>query len=266
MILSSQLATILENQVGLVERFDRLQLGGFGSSSILIQTEIPESLVKRNSIHGSDVGSAGAEKKEVTEFVLNQVLGMRKEWDFNYTNVVADMDINSIDVAIEHFRLFGGIKIENDGQFTVKVDIVDCKNQRLHLSCRADYLIVANRMITKDAPMLRILMQTIAFVEIQSGNKTMDEASEQLMLSLKAAAAFTGKGCLYGIVIDKNFTEARLIKHEFMTCLKNGIYHPSQLEGICEAILKESLGVPPSSSTSSSSSSSSSASSSSQRK
>ena len=90
-------------------------------------------------------------------------------------------------------------------------------------------------------PIVEILKYTIVFVEVESGGKGLELACLQLMTSLLCIAHFTGKGCLYGVVITKNFDQARLIKFDRQGCFADGIFHPSQLGKVTDMILRRQI-------------------------
>lgn len=77
----------------------------------------------------------------------------------------------------------------------------------------------------------RIENLTIVWIEIQSGGKEMVYAELQLAAVLAAISRIYGRA--YGIVIDVDFTEARLVKFSLGTQYSDGTFHPSVLPKVC---------------------------------
>ena len=76
-------------------------------------------------------------------------------------------------------------------------------------------------------------------VEVISGEKRESDSVTQLLLTLKAMAAHTGKHVsMYGVVIDKAFSQARLVKYHEHGCYSDGTFHPSILEDVCNILIK----------------------------
>jgi hypothetical protein len=246
-----KLDTIMENQQQLETRVTFALLRGTLSSRIIIQTEIPPALLD-NSIHGSRVGTSGDESARITEFVKNQLLPKTEE-DWKTPDLPADTDpcialdsklrknVRELKYLNEAGGEFGVMDVNNDNQFNIKVNIQDSKKQTTHLTTRVDYLVVASKAIDKNMPVLDILKYTIAFIEVESGDKGMELAELQLMTSLMAVSHFVGSGCVYGVVISANFDQARLIKYDRLGCFADGTFHPSKLGAVIGMILKREI-------------------------
>eukprot|EP00808_Paulinella_micropora_P031934 g78798.t1 len=168
---------------------------------------------QRQSIHGSWVGTKTEEGKAITTFISNQVLGLIDDsWKVNLDEFASvDQEVKSFADFTKHSALYAALNVENDNQYNIKVNIQDSKKHVVHLTTRPDFLILPKAYATKDQRLDQVYLQTILFVEVISSKKTEDESLRQLLTTLRAVAAHTGKHArLYGIVVDKNFTQARL--------------------------------------------------------
>eukprot|EP00808_Paulinella_micropora_P031194 g58405.t1 len=213
-----RLQTVVEGVEGLKEGVEGLKagmLGGVFHSDILIQTEIPAEIRQRQSIHGSWVGTKTEEGKAITTFISNQVLGLIDDsWRVDLDQFASvDQEVKNFADFTKHSALYAALNVENDNQYNIKVNIQDSKKHVVHLTTRPDFLILPKAYATKDQRLDQVYLQTILFVEVISGKKTEDESLRQLLTTLRAVAAHTGKHTrLYGIVVDKSFTQARLVK------------------------------------------------------
>eukprot|EP00808_Paulinella_micropora_P017617 g26012.t1 len=204
-----RLQTVVEGVEGLKVGM----LGGVFHSDILIQTEIPAEIRKRQSINGSWVGTNTKEGKAITTFISNQVLGLIDDsWKVNLDEFASvDQEVKNFADFTKHSALYAALNVENDNQYNIKVNIQDSKKHVVHLTTRPDFLILPKAYATKNQRLDQVYLQTILFVEVISGEKTEDEWLRQLLTTLRAVAAHTGKHArLYGIVVDRNFTQARL--------------------------------------------------------
>ena len=131
------------------------------------------------------------------------------------------------------------MNIESDNQFNIKVNIRDPQFQKCHFVSRMDGVILPHKAMTnpKDDTLRNIVQYAVAFVEIESGQKGMDNAEIQLLSSLMAMAACFQHQCLYGVVIDRTFTQARLVKYYQHCCLADCTFHPSALPQVARQIL-----------------------------
>jgi hypothetical protein len=136
------------------------------------------------------------------------------------------------------------------------------------LTARADYLILPKAFAHKNQELLQVYLQTVLFVEVVSGNKTEQESVWQLLTTLKVSVhgficAWVSKlGVLphfltptypsppqavsvhiakrvrlYGVVVDKQFTTARLVKYHEHGCYQDSIFHPSKLQQVCSLLI-----------------------------
>eukprot|EP00808_Paulinella_micropora_P024064 g55962.t1 len=232
-----RLQTVVEGVEGLKAGM----LGGVFHSDILIQTEIPAEIRQRHSIHGSWVGTNTKEGKAITTFISNQVLGLIDyTWKVNLDEFASvDQEVKNFADFTQHSDLYAALNVENDNQYNIKVNIQDSKKNVVHLTTRPDFLILPKAYATKNQRLDQVYLQTILFVEVISGQKTEDESLRQLLTTLRAVAAHTAKHArLYGIVVDKHFTQARLVKYQFYACFSDGTFHPSRLHGVCEMLLR----------------------------
>eukprot|EP00808_Paulinella_micropora_P031420 g43386.t1 len=239
-----RLQTVVEGVEGLKEGVEGLKagmLGGVFHSDILIQTEIPAEIRQRQSIHGSWVGTKTEEGKAITTFISNQVLGLIDDsWRVDLDQFASvDQEVKNFADFTKHSALYAALNVENDNQYNIKVNIQDSKKHVVHLTTRPDFLILPKAYATKGQRLDQVYLQTILFVEVISGKKTEDESLRQLLTTLRAVAAHTGKHArLYGIVVDKSFTQARLVKYHFYACFSDGTFHPSRLHDVCEMLLR----------------------------
>eukprot|EP00808_Paulinella_micropora_P032164 g47113.t1 len=232
-----RLQTVVEGVEGLKAGM----LGGVFHSDILIQTEIPAEIRQRHSIHGSWVGTNTKEGKAITTFISNQVLGLIDyTWKVNLDEFASvDQEVKNFADFTQHSDLYAALNVENDNQYNIKVNIQDSKKNVVHLTTRPEFLILPKAYATKNQRLDQVYLQTILFVEVISGQKTEDESLRQLLTTLRAVAAHTAKHArLYGIVVDKHFTQARLVKYQFYACFSDGTFHPSRLHGVCEMLLR----------------------------
>eukprot|EP00808_Paulinella_micropora_P023105 g42572.t1 len=196
---------------------------------------------QRHSIHGSWVGTNTKEGKAITTFISNQVLGLIDyTWKVNLDEFASvDQEVKNFADFTQHSDLYAALNVENDNQYNIKVNIQDSKKNVVHLTTRPDFLILPKAYATKNQRLDQVYLQTILFVEVISGQKTEDESLRQLLTTLRAVAAHTAKHArLYGIVVDKHFTQARLVKYQFYACFSDGTFHPSRLHGVCEMLLR----------------------------
>eukprot|EP00808_Paulinella_micropora_P011275 g13282.t1 len=232
-----RLQTVVEGVEGLKVGM----LGGVFHSDILIQTEIPAEIRKRQSSNGSWVGTNTKEGKAITTFISNQVLGLIDDsWKVNLDEFASvDQEVKNFADFTKHSALYAALNVENDNQYNIKVNIQDSKKHVVHLTTRPDFLILPKAYATKNQRLDQVYLQTILFVEVISGEKTEDESLRQLLTTFRAVAAHTGKHArLYRIVVDRNFTQARLVKYHFYACLSDGTFHPSRLHDVCDMLLR----------------------------
>ena len=212
---------------------------GFVTSDIVIQAQIPQRFVDGGSIRASQVGA----DIDLTAFLRTHVI-RRVDEDWKPFTMPAEasptpFDRSELEKALEKDN-FAYMNIESDNPFNIKVNIRDPQFQKCHFVSRMDGVILPHKAMTnlKDDTLRNIVQYAVAFVEIESGEKGMDNAGIQLLSSLMAMAACFQHQCLYGVVIDRTFTQARLVKYYQQCCLADGIFHPSALPQVARKILE----------------------------
>jgi hypothetical protein len=121
------------------------------------------------------------------------------------------------------------------------VNIADSAQNRCHFTSRVDALVLANRKLadTKEDSIQNILQYAMLFVKVESGNKGMESAMVQLLACLTAIACVSRNQFLYGVVIDKHYSQARLVKYYSKCSFSDGMFHPSQLGKVALKLVQE---------------------------
>mmetsp|Transcript_17229 Transcript_17229/g.40078 ORF Transcript_17229/g.40078 Transcript_17229/m.40078 type:complete len:384 (-) Transcript_17229:41-1192(-) len=205
--------------------------------TIFVQTNIPGGLLEIDrSAHASAIG-ADRSAAALTAFLKDHVI-RTIYWNWHPLDGHAAVDEarpianeDELKAAVEESSFFGYVKVGYNNNFNVEATIQDPAGQQLILKARVDALIVQNQdpQILQNMAKTALIKSTLLFVEIESGEKGMDNATLQLLAAMKAMAAQQGMSRLYGVVVDRLFTQARLVKFERDACVQNGIFHPSQL-------------------------------------
>ena len=207
---------------------------GFLGSEINIDGRIPDELVGAGDTVPSLKASLVGQDVNLTRFLRDQVIkNINEEWTPFELPAEAGEDIRTahdLKLVVEKAGL-GYMRVENDNQFNRKVNIKDSFGRRCYFVSRIDGLIVANPILANSQAdsIENIMKQAIAFVEIESGEKGMENAEIQLLSSMMAIAASIQKNFLYGVVINKTFDKARLVKFYLECCCADGCFHPAVL-------------------------------------
>lgn len=208
---------------------------------IRIRGEIPETLRRRKTIKASEVGGAGDDAVELTAFLNSQVIEkLDEEWR---VELPAESGQVANELALKRLVEDAGLGLMlmgADNQFNMKVNIRDPAGNTVHFASRVDAILLANKALAdeKNDAVVNILEHAIAVIEIESGGKGMPNAQIQLLASMRAIAASTGKQHLYGIVIDRCMCKARLLKL-FGGCFSaDGYFHPSQLGVVGDMLMR----------------------------
>lgn len=241
---NAELLLEMKNELLRMENTVRQFASGFLQTDIRVDGEIPASL-RDGTIRASSVGGKSEHAQILTNFLQAQVL--RKIDDTwhpfdmpSECKPLVQNDMRTLKLEVEKDDV-GLMVLEQDNQFNVKVNIVDSAQNRCHFTSRVDALVLANRKLadTKEDSIQNILQYAMLFVKVESGNKGMESAMVQLLACLTAIACVSRNQFLYGVVIDKHYSQARLVKYYSKCSFSDGMFHPSQLGKVALKLVQE---------------------------
>eukprot|EP00971_Amphidinium_carterae_P109763 2174313-Amphidinium_carterae.1 len=131
--------------------------------------------------------------------------------------------------------------IENDQRFTVQVKVQDTSDASFVLKARPDALIMPTPDVANSTnhSIDELVAQTILFVEVVSGNKSVEHAQLQLFTAMKSMAVHFQHNRLYGAVIDTHFSEASLTRFYGTSCESDGRVPVANLGIVARHLLGE---------------------------
>ena len=231
----SEVRKIVRQEVNELKR-------GFLGSEIIIDSRIPEEFLgeRAETLKASSVGR----NVNLTSFLKAQVIkSIDEDWKPFDMPAEAGPNINNthdLKQVVEKAGL-GYMSVENDNQFNRKVNIRDSSGESCHFCSRIDGLILANKELadSKKDSIENIMQFAVAFVEIESDGKGMEASQIQLLSSMMAIATSIQKKFLYGVVINKTFDQARLVKFYFECCCADGCFHPAALGKVANLIMSQ---------------------------
>lgn len=246
MNLTSQKAEVSEAVLSEVRKIVRQEVNelkrGFLGSEIIIDSRIPEEFLgeRAETLKASSVGR----NVNLTSFLKAQVIkSIDEDWKPFDMPAEAVPNINNthdLKQVVEKAGL-GYMSVENDNQFNRKVNIRDSSGESCHFCSRVDGLILANKELadSKKDSIENIMQFAVAFVEIENDGKGMEASQIQLLSSMMAIATSIQKKFLYGVVINKTFDQARLVKFYFECCCADGCFHPAALGKVANLIMSQ---------------------------
>ena len=231
----SEVRKIVRQEVNELKR-------GFLGSEIIIDSRIPEEFLgeRAETLKASSVGR----NVNLTSFLKAQVIkSIDEDWKPFDMPAEAVPNINNthdLKQVVEKAGL-GYMSVENDNQFNRKVNIRDSSGESCHFCSRVDGLILANKELadSKKDSIENIMQFAVAFVEIENDGKGMEASQIQLLSSMMAIATSIQKKFLYGVVINKTFDQARLVKFYFECCCADGCFHPAALGKVANLIMSQ---------------------------
>jgi len=178
---------ILEELRNMNRAIADLKRGAF-AMDIRINTCIPHRF-RDGSVLASDIGK----DPDLTSFINTHVLGVIQYWKPEGITIPAECDPQGQSkVAVIEALALNGIDymdMSNDNQFNVKVNIRDPDNRVCHFTSRVDGMISVRQMARKSDSIENLIEGCLVFVEVVSGQKSMDDSEIQLLACLKGIAA-----------------------------------------------------------------------------
>jgi len=200
---------------------------------------IPPQFVD-GSVHCSVLGKSGF--TEETNFLVTNVIGFRKQdWKVSIPDLdagrvprrLADWDNTQVLEQIMRKKpAFRVLKCADSFRAIVK----DSHGNIVRISGKPDNIIVPT-MLDAQSTLEQKVRHHVLFVEIESGNKGLDFACEQLLATMKAASATFRQAPLFGVAILSDFSCARLLRVNNNCAESDGQFIPSQLPILCDYIV-----------------------------
>jgi hypothetical protein len=212
---------------------------GMVQTDIIITSDIPLKF-RGGSVNASAVG----QDTDVTTFVKTHIIGkIDEDWQPKLPTDALCAPGQSVSTenglkALVERSEFGLMLMGQDNQFNIKVNVYDPAKNRTHFCARVDGIVYSNhsQANSKAERVDYMLKMAVCFIEIESGKKGMDDAELQLLAAMRAISAYISKSPLYGIVVNRTFDKARLLRVHFGNSSADGIFHPRLLPKVLAAL------------------------------